>query len=515
MLDSRASRFSAVGDDYLDLDATAMAGLIAADEVKPVELVDEAISRVEATNPHVNAVIWREFETARERARGELPDGLFRGVPYLLKDLALQEGAVCTFGSVFFRDFVSGMSSAAVERMLGSGLISLGRTNSPEFGLLPTTEPVLHGATNNPWSLDHSAGGSSGGAAAAVAAGMVPMAHATDGGGSIRIPASNNGLFGLKPTRGRTPRFPPVAADYISVDLCVSRSVRDSARMLDVISGALPGAMYWAPQPETPFREAMYTDPGSLRVAFATVDLRGRAADPECVHAVEATAQLLEDLGHIVVRDHPPLDPDGLSDAFRILWSAATAGSFELILDAISSKPSGRVARRTLGDWRTMKVLAKLDERKSGLEAFEPFTWDLVAHARDHSAVDLMIALDTLQAISHEVARFTEDFDVMLWPVLATPPARNGWIDQAAGLDSMWDQLERYVPFTPIANFTGRPAMSVPLHWTSEGLPVGVQFVAQFGQEAMLLQLAHQLEQARPWWDRLSPIATGDRNGSR
>ncbi len=492
---------------YHTLDATAMAELVATGEVKPIELVDEAIERIEAANPKVNAVIWRDFERAREAAQGTLPDDLFTGVPYLIKDLALQKGALCTFGCVFFRDFESEMSSAAVERMLASGLISLGRSNSPEFGLLPTTEPVLHGATNNPWDLNHSSGGSSGGAAAAVAAGMVPMAHATDGGGSIRIPASATGLFGLKPTRGRTPRFPPVAADYISVDLCVSRSVRDTARMLDVLAGALPGAMYWAPDPEVPFRQAMHTDPGSLRIAFDTVDMRGRPAHPECAKAVEAAAGLLEELGHIVVRDRPHLDPDRVSEAFRVLWSAATAGSFELILESISARPSGRVARRTLGDWRTMKVLSKLDERKSGLEAFEPMTWDLVAHARDHSAVDLMIALDTLQMISHEIAGFTADFDLLMWPVLATPPIRNGVIQQRDGLDMIWDQLERYVPYTPIANFTGRPAMSVPLHWTPSGLPVGVQFVAKFGQEAMLLQLARQLEKAAPWWDRISPVA--------
>ena len=499
---------------YLDLDATAMAGLVASKEVKPVELVDETISRIESTNPKVNAVVWRDFEGARERAKGDLPDGLFTGVPFLIKDLALQKGATCTFGSSFFRDFQPQISSAAVERMLASGLISLGRTNSPEFGLVPTTEPVLHGTTNNPWNLEHSAGGSSGGAAAAVAAGMLPMAHATDGGGSIRIPASINGLFGLKPTRGRTPRFPPVASDYISVDLCVSRSVRDTARMLDVISGALPGAMYWAPPPAAPFRQSMHTDPGSLRIAFDTVDLRGRPAHPECVLAVEKTAELLESLGHVVVRARPELDPDRLTEAFQVLWSAATAGSFELILDAISSKRSGRVARKTLGDWRTLKVLAKLDERKSGLEAFEPFTWGLVEHARDHSAVDLMIALDTLQFVSHEIAQFTADYDLMLWPVLAMPPVRNGWIDQRAGLEAMWAQLERYTPYTPIANFTGRPAMSVPVHWTSDGLPVGAQFIAEFGQEAMLLQLARQLEEAVPWWDRLSPVATAGANNS-
>jgi len=500
--------------DYSNLDATAMAELVAGDEVKPIELVDEAISRIEAANPKVNAVVWRDFERAREQARDHLPDGLFAGVPYLIKDLSLQKGATCTFGSVFFRDFQPTFSTAAVDRMLGSGLIALGRTNSPEFGLLPTTEPVLHGSTNNPWNLDYSAGGSSGGAAAAVAAGMLPMAHATDGGGSIRIPASCNGLFGLKPTRGRTPRFPPVAADYISVDLCVSRSVRDSARMLDVISGALPGAMYWAPPPETPFRQAMHTDPGSLRIAFDTSDLRGRPAHPDCVAAIEQTAALLESLGHIVVRDRPPLDADKLIDAFQVLWSGATAGSFELILEAISQKRSGRVARRALGDWRTLKVLAKLDERKSGLDAFEPFTWALVEHARTHSAVDLMIALDTLQMVSHQVARFTADYDVILWPVLATPPVRNGWIDQHAGLDAMWEQLEAYVPYTPIANFTGRPAMSVPLHWTEDGLPVGSQFVADFGREAILLQLAAQLEQAAPWWDRISPVAAGFANAS-
>ena len=500
--------------DYHDLDATAMAELVAADEVKPIELVDEAIKRIESANPKVNAVVWTDFERAHDRAGGDLPPGLFRGVPFLLKDLALHQGAVCTFGSVFFRDFEPTLTSAAVERMLGSGLISLGRTNSPEFGLLPTTEPVLHGTTNNPWNLEHSAGGSSGGAAAAVASGMLPMAHATDGGGSIRIPASCNGLFGLKPTRGRTPRFPPIASDYISVDLCVSRSVRDSARMLDVLAGALPGAMYWAPEPTVPFRQAVNADPGSLRIAFATADLEGRPADPECVLAIENAARLLESLGHIVVPDAPALDIDELSEAFRVLWSAATAGSFELILDAISAKRSGRFARRTLGDWRTMKVLAKLDERKSGLDAFEPFTWDLVGHARDHSAVDLMIALDTLQAISHSVAGFTTDYDLMMWPVLATPPIRNGALDQSAGLDAMWDQLERYVPYTPIANFTGRPAMSVPLHWSPAGLPIGVQFIGKFGQEAMLLSLARQLEEAAPWWDKTSPIAASGKKTS-
>lgn len=493
--------------EYDRLDATAMAHLVADAQVKPIELVDEAIRRIESANPKVNAVISTDFERARDAAGGDLPDGLFRGVPFLLKDLALHEGTVCTFGSVFFRDFEPTITSAAVERMLASGLISLGRTNSPEFGLLPTTEPVLHGATNNPWDLDHSVGGSSGGAAAAVAAGMIPMAHATDGGGSIRIPASCTGLFGLKPTRGRTPRFPPIASDYISVDLCVSRSVRDSARMLDVLAGALPGAMYWAPEPAMPFRQAAAADPGSLRIAFATADLRGRGADAECVAAVESAAHLLESLGHVVVPDAPAIDGDQLSEAFRVLWSAATAGSFALILDAISAKRSGRIARRTLGDWRTMKVLAKLDERKSGLDAFEPFTWDLVAHARDHSAVDLMIALDTLQAISHSIAAFTTDYDLMMWPVLATPPMRNGALDQRVGLDAIWEQLERYVPYTPIANFTGRPAMSVPLHWSEAGLPVGVQFVGGFGQEAMLLSLARQLEEAAPWWDRVSPIA--------
>jgi amidase len=500
--------------EYHDLDATAMAQLVAAAEVKPIELVDAAIKRIELANPKVNAVIWNDFERARDRASGDLPDGLFRGVPFLIKDLALHEGSLCTFGSVFFREFEPTLTSAAVERMLSSGLVSVGRTNSPEFGLLPTTEPVLHGATNNPWSLEHSAGGSSGGAAAAVASGMLPMAHATDGGGSIRIPASCNGLFGLKPTRGRTPRFPPIASDYISVDLCVSRSVRDSARMLDVLAGALPGAMYWAPEPAMPFRQAVNTDPGSLRIAFATADLEGRPADPDCVDAIEETAHLLESLGHIVVPDAPVLDIDQLSEAFRVLWSAATAGSFELILDAISSKPSGRLARRALGDWRTMKILAKLDERKSGLDAFEPFTWDLVAHARNHSAVDLMIALDALQAISHSIADFTADYDLMMWPVLATPPNRNGAIDQSAGLAKVWDQLERYVPYTPIANFTGRPAMSVPLHWTATGLPIGVQFIGGFGQEATLLALGRQLEEARPWWDKTSPVAAATNSSS-
>jgi Asp-tRNA(Asn)/Glu-tRNA(Gln) amidotransferase A subunit family amidase len=493
---------------YVEDDATGLAELVARGEVHPGELVEAAIKRIETLNPIINAVIRPRFDQARLTADAGAPAGPFAGVPFLIKDLALAAGEQVAFGSVFFRDYVADTSAAMLARFEAAGLISVGRTNTPEFGLVPTTEPVLYGPTRNPWSLDHSPGGSSGGAAAAVAAGMVPMAHASDGGGSIRIPASACGLFGLKPTRGRTPQRPLSGPDGLPVGLCVSRSVRDSARLLDAVHGAVPGDRWHAPTPAGSFEESVRRAPERLRIAYSIHDFRGKRVHPDCAAAVLGTARLCEELGHEVIEDRPAVDGHHMASAFLLLWEAVPAGVFQLILEEADKRTVGRLLRK-LGDWWSMRIIAALDSRKSKQPAFEPFTWGLAKRAHRTRSGELSKAYGELQAITYEVADFLEHVDVFLSPVLGSPPVRIGEIDQTIDLDELIEQLVDYVAFTPLANFTGFPAMSVPIYWTDTGLPVGSHFLGRFGDEERLLGLAGQLEEARPWWHRRPPQLTG------
>lgn len=492
--------------EYLDYDAVGLSELITAGEVTPSDLVEAAIARAEKVNPSLNAIILEQYGRARRTATaGDLGEP-FRGVPSLTKDLAIVEGDVASFGSVFFRDFVGPATDEYQRRFTAAGLIPIGRTNSPEFGLLPTTEPVLHGPTRNPWNLDHSSGGSSGGAAAATAAGIVPLAHASDGGGSIRLPASACGVFGLKPSRGRMPRFPASAADYLSLDLCVSRSVRDTATLLDAVHGGLPGAAYYLSPPQGSYRDAADADPGPLRIAFTTVDFRGNRVDPDCTVAVTAAAELLEQAGHEVVEAIPDVDGDSLAEAFLAVWESLAESIFTLILEEVGKRRSGALLRRTIGDWRTMKLLALMDKRKSGRDAFEPFTWHLAERSRRRTPAQLEAARTELQNISYRMGSFFEQYDVLLSPVLGSPPVALGEIDQDAPWDDLIEQLFAYVAFTPVANFSGLPAMSVPTHWSDAGLPVGTHYMGRLGDEHTLLALAGQLERAVPWFDRRPPI---------
>ena len=300
-------------------------------------------------------MVAKHYESARRLAASELSPGPFRGVPFLVKDLAFVAGDVATLGSVFFRDFRPDVTSEYMARIRAAGFVPVGRTNSSEFGLLPTTEPILHGPTRNPWDTLHSSGGSSGGAAAATAARIVPMAHASDGGGSIRIPASVCGVFGLKPSRGRMPRYPASAADYLSTDLAVSRSVRDSAALLDATHGEVAGAAYYVPPLRQSFAAAAAADPGPMTIAFGVEDFRGRRVDSDCADAVVAAAATLEQAGHQVVAVSPPVDGQSLAEAFLVVWESLAEGIFSLILDEAAKRRSGRVLRRILGDWRTMK----------------------------------------------------------------------------------------------------------------------------------------------------------------
>jgi amidase len=468
------------------LDATAQAHLVRRREAEPVELVESAIERIERLNPMLNAVVTPMYERALAEARGALPDGPFKGVPYLLKDLGAQvAGERYTEGSRFLAGFVSRHDQELVLRHRRAGLVALGKTSTPEFGILPTTEPLLFGATRNPWDLERSSGGSSGGSAAAVAAGMVPLAHASDGGGSIRIPASCCGLFGLKPTRMRNPTGPALGDGLAghSVEHGLTRSVRDSAALLDATAGPDPGAPYFAPPPARPFAQEVGADPGRLRIAFTTVSVTQVDVDPECVRAVEDTARLCEELGHEVFPfAHGGLDGDELSSAFLVLYTAGVGALVAGWSQALGRDPEP--------------------------DELEPLTWAMREVAAGSGGVEYLAALGRLQLISRQVASLYSDFDVWLMPVLTEPPLPLGTFD--APPDNPLLPLMRaalYVPFTPIANVTGQPAMSVPLHWTADGLPVGSQFVGRYADEATLFRLAAQLEEARPWAGRRPPLA--------
>lgn len=493
--------------DYGNFDAVGLAQLVERRDVHPLELVDAAALRIDEINPVINAVIWDRLDAARLEATAAHQEGPFAGVPILIKDLVVDEGVPVTFGSVFFRNYIGDTRSVFRDRVGDAGFIELGRTNTPEFGLLPTTEPALHGPTRNPWDLTRSAGGSSGGAAAAVAAGIVPLAQGSDGGGSIRIPASATGLFGLKPSRGRNPRRPGTSIDYLSVEHALTRTVRDSAAFLDAVHGSVPGDRYWAPPPSASFSEAVTRDPDRLRIAFSTRDFRGDRVHPECEAAVLETAKLLEGLGHDVVEAGPNIDGSVLVDAFLELWAALAATGFDLVLDgATQLKPNLGHVRRYVGDRRTMQLISRFDQRDSGKPAFEPFTFELARRSGSRSQADLLGAEAALQAIAHETGAFLIDYDLFLTPVLGSPPVPLGRIDQNLPWDEFIEMTFRYVAFTPLGNFAGLPAMSVPLHWTDDGLPVGSHFLGRFGREETLLSLAGQLERAKPWADKRPPL---------
>jgi amidase len=472
-------------DDLAFLDATAQAELVRRKEAKPIELVDAAIERIERLNPTLNAIVTPMYDLARKAATGPLPDWPLAGVPYLLKDLGAEYGGVrFTEGSVFLRDYVSECDSELVVRLKRAGLIVVGKTNTPEFGILPTAEPHLFGPSHNPWNTGHSTGGSSGGSAAAVAAGLVPAAHANDGGGSIRIPASCCGLFGLKPTRGRNP-LGPHYGDMFNGLVCehaVTRSVRDSAALLDATSGPDVGDPYWAPPPARPFLQEVGASPGRLRIAFTAQAATGAEVHPDCVASVRDAAALCTELGHTVTEVAPTLDGQLVTQAFITLWSAGCAWSVD--------------------DW------ARRAGRKPTPDLFEPLTWALREMGRQHSASAYLLALQDLQKISREVARFFVDYDIWLTPTLGEPPVPLGTFDSPP--ENPLQGLMRaaaYVPFTPICNITGQPAMSVPLYWNAGGLPVGSHFIGRFGDEATLFRLAAQLEQARPWAGRRPPVS--------
>lgn len=473
--------------EFASLDGMAQAELVERKEVKPIELVEAAVERIERLNPKVHAVIYPLFDEARALAKDEarLPRGPFRGVPYLIKDLvAAYAGAPLTSGSAFLRDYKPNFDSVMINRLKSAGLVIVGKTNTPELGLLPTTEPRLHGPTCNPWNLDRTAGGSSGGSAAAVAARMVPMAHANDGGGSIRMPASCCGVFGLKPTRGRISLGPAIGdvMGGLVIEHAVTLSVRDSAALLDATAGPSTGDPYWAPPPARPFLQEVGQDTGRLSIALSKSSAVGTPVHADCITAVEDAAKLCRSLGHEVTEDAPLLHGELLMQMFMTVWAAGAAAS--------------------------INSAAALMGKTPGQDEFEPATWMLYQIGQGISASDYLCALDGLQSVSRAVARFMERYDAWLTPTLGSPPMPLGWLSSPP-LDALEAQQRTaaFAAFTPLANVTGQPAMSVPLYWNEEGLPVGAHFAGRYGDEAALFRLASQLEAARPWAGRVPPAA--------
>ena len=478
---------SALADQTRWMDATDQAALVASGEVSPGELLEAAIERIERIDPALNAVVIRWFDHARETAASaDLPNGPFRGVPFLIKDLfATYAGQRISNGNVAFMEahVIAEADTTLVRRHRAAGLVIAGRTNSPELGSVPTTEPVAWGATHNPWDTTRTPGGSSGGAAAAVASGMVPFAHASDGGGSIRIPASCCGLVGLKPSQGRITLGPVRDESELSVEHCVSRTVRDTAALLDATRGPGIGDTVIAPPPARPYVEELGADPGRLRIGILDHHPQGGPVDAEVTHAAQAVGKLLESLGHSVEAAWPKaLEDATFGSKLRALWST-NMGLF----------------RRRLQD----QLGRPLEDRE-----LEPMNRVWADFANHFTAVDYRLALSAVAQYRRAVQSWWHDgWDLLLTPTLGELPLKLGTIVNDP--DDPMSLLRRsgdFAPFTPPFNTSGQPAISLPLEWTAEGLPVGVQLVAAYGCEDILIRIASQLEQAKPWVRRTPEV---------
>jgi amidase len=471
-------------------DGLALALQVRNREATPAELLEAAIARAEQVNPLINAINLPMYAQARVEVAGGLPDGPYRGVPFLLKDIgATVAGVPTSSGSRLFANKPAARDSEVTRRLKSAGLVIFGKTNTPEFGSLATTEPLLYGATRNPWSLAHSAGGSSGGSAAAIAAGIVPAAHGSDGAGSIRIPASCCGLVGLKPTRGRITGAPDVGESIggISTQGVISLTVRDSAALLDVLQGASPGDPYYATPPEEAYLSALARKPRRLKIAMTRHSMIGTRLHPDCIAATEAAAHLCEGLGHSVIEDSPLLDGETFYRLYRRFWPLAAARSIHRV-DRERGHPGA--ARET-----------------------EPFNQYLYEISAGITALDYILDLQWFQAATRRFGCwFAENgYDAWLTPTLGLPPPALGFFDATVhGGAAVLDRFIEFLPFTPFANMTGQPAISLPLAWNAEGLPVGSQFFGRYGDEATLFQLAGELETMQPWAQRRPGVYAGN-----
>jgi amidase len=489
-------------NDYISCDATELAACVRRGEVQPIELVEKAIAGIEAVNPTLNAVMHPMYDAARAAARS-LPDGPFRGVPMVIKDYdGFVKGEPYTAGTRFLKGFVPDHDSEAIARLRRAGLVFVAKTNLPELAILGTTEGRLKGPAHNPWNPEHSTGGSSGGSAALVAARAVPLGHGGDGGGSLRIPASACGLVGFKTTRGRVtmaPDFGESWGGYVSWG-CLTRSVRDSAALIDVMAGPAAGDPYTVPPLERPLAGEVGAPAGKLRVAFSAGSLFGKETHPEAKAAVESAAKLLADLGHEVEEARPEFDRERQVRAYLTQTAASISADIEEKSLWVKRRPSAKY--------------------------FEPATWFLYQLGRKLSAAELQLARDAAQTAGRQLAAFFSRYDLFVTPTLAYPPIRLGELALKGAeefalaalrvlpigaalraiLAKLGDTSLERTPNTQLFNQTGQPAISLPLHWTPDGLPVGVQFVARYAEDALLMRVASQIEEARPWKDRLPRI---------
>lgn len=483
---SLAGRASAAApsDVLQEHDALGLARLVARKQVSAAELLELAIARTEALNPTYNFLARKHYDHARQAIARGLPEGPFTGVPWLIKDLGTYiAGEVTGQGSRYYKDAKANVTSELVRRHERAGLAIFGKTTTPEFGLTSTTESAATGATRNPWDPSRTSGGSSGGAAVAVAAGVVPAAHATDGGGSIRIPASCCGLFGLKPSRGRVPMGPLRTEGWggMSVAHAITRSVRDSAALLDATHGVEPGSRYGAPTPERPFLEEVARNPGKLRIALNVSAMSGTPVDPEVAAAVQAAARLCESLGHHVDEAAPRLDAGKLGRASFAIVSSSLAADLQAHERATGIAPS--------------------------LDVLEPVTLAYYNMGLKTSGADYARANNDLQEAAVAIGQFMERYDVLLTPTLASPPLPLGILGLSpVDMKDYFTAVSAFTPFAGLMNYTGQPSMSVPLATSRDGLPIGVMFSGRYGEEALLLRLAGQLEQAAPWAARRPPV---------
>lgn len=470
-------RLSGLAAEYDQYDGLGLAALISKRQLTPLELLIATRQRLEAINPKLNATAQVFFDKAEAQIKQGLPSGAFKGVPFVLKDLGQQmAGTITTYGSRVFKDNKPDFDSTLVARYKQAGLVIFAKTTSPEFGLTTTTESVLFGETHNPWNLERTSGGSSGGSSALVATRVVPMAHGSDGGGSIRIPASCCGLFGLKPTRGRVPIGPTQFEGWngCSHHHALTISVRDSAALLDATAGAELGSPYFSPQPARSFLKEVGADPGKLRIALAVATPAGTPLDPECKKAALDAAKLCEGLGHKVEEAQPPIEDGWMRQAFLTVLRVSLARTLD---DA--AKPLGRPV--------TDKDV-------------EPVTWLLAQAGRAVNAVTYSRAIATMHQVGLAMAKFQQSYDVILSPTLARPPVPLGVLSLSpANVAQYTKDVTEFGPYTALYNVTGQPSMSVPLHWSADGLPIGVMFSGRFGEDAILIRLAAQLEEAKPW----------------
>lgn len=471
-------------DIYLENDATGLAALVASGEVTPDALLDCALERAKAINPALNAVVMLQEDVARRAIRAGLPDGPFKGVPFLLKDLGAEAIDFPTNnGSALMRNSVHRYDSELYLRLRAAGLVSFGRTASPELGVGPVTEAQVYGGpTRNPWNTDHTSGGSSGGAGAAVAAGIVPVAHGSDGGGSVRIPASSCGLVGFKPTRARLPEGPGAGEGWggMAIDGFLTRSLRDTAALLDAVNGPDLGAPYFPPPMTDSFVQALAAPTGKLRVALCPMTLSGTPVHADCVAAVEGAGRVLESLGHTVEPVRLPADLN--VEAMMVAWT------------------------RIVACGTALSVRTVLNGRPLDPALLDGVTRGAVAYAEQISGADYLQAIEEVHAFGRRMAHFLTRCDVLVTPTLAAPPAPVGqlkpdnedFLDYRTGPAGVFE----YSPFTAVFNASGQPAVSLPMHWNENDLPIGVHLAMPFGADEALMSLSAQIEAAAPWWGK-------------